>query len=231
MHPTLLKNHDRARNVRILMYVCIGLFVVEMLVIVNEIGILQGDDSFLDKPNEIAMHDFARAILAVGRLGLIILGAVFFVRWMARAFENYERAGGVSVFTKSAVQWAFFIPFVNFYKPYRVVNEFWQGMQDQIFKETGKLPDYKNWIIGSWWALWIIGSILSNISVRMSNTTSIDTLILSDYIEIVTNIIEIGAALLVIQFVGRYTLFEEEMSQLMMIQQLDGAGEGEEAPL
>ncbi|MEL6632630.1 MAG: hypothetical protein AAFQ83_14320, partial [Bacteroidota bacterium] len=91
MHPTLLKNHDRARNVRILMYVCIGLFVVEMLVIVNEIGILQGDDSFLDKPNEIAMHDFARAILAVGRLGLIILGAVFFVRWMARAFENYER--------------------------------------------------------------------------------------------------------------------------------------------
>ncbi|MEO0583314.1 MAG: DUF4328 domain-containing protein [Bacteroidota bacterium] len=229
MQSTLLENHDRARNVRIIMWLFLGLFLAELLVIINEISILNGNDSFLDAPYETEMHDIARAILAIGHFALLIMGAVFFVRWMARAFENYERAGGVSLFTKSAVQWAFFIPFINLFRPYKVVNEFWQGMQDQIFKETGKLPDYSNWLIGTWWALWIINNILSNISIRMTDTTSIDRLILSDYFELASGVVEVGAALLVIQFVGKYTLFEEEMSQLMMIQQLDGADEEENA--
>ncbi|MEM7659926.1 MAG: DUF4328 domain-containing protein [Bacteroidota bacterium] len=228
----LQPNADRARNASLLLLITAGVAVLDFPSIFWEISLLEQIQAG-EIPDEdiVNLQVGVRSLLALARFVLLILTAIFFVRWMVRAFQNHWAAGGTSAFTISQVQWAFFIPFVNLGRPYRVVQEFWHGMHQRVNGSLLNQSRFDSLVVGYWWAAWLLASIIANIAVRIGGD-GMDAAqsITGDYIELVSNVVEIPAALLAVYIIRNYTKLEQQMESFAMIDQVEGGPEEEELP-
>lgn len=124
----------------------------------------QGLDPFEDLG--LSSGVFSLAVLAVGlmQLGGLIASVVLVAMWTYRAMKNLHiiRAPGASMTPGWAVGW-YFIPIANLWKPF-------EGML-QIWRESHRLagrPEKVAAYVGCWWACWVGGGILSQISLRLT---------------------------------------------------------------
>jgi len=224
---SLLPNAERARTITLVFYLILGLCALELLVVGREVLIYldMQKDIYLDV-DAIEIHNTIRGLLAIARLVLLIIAAVFFVRWMVWAHHNYQAAGGQTIYTKSNVQWAFFIPFVNLAKPYRIVQEFWHGMFDKVRGRGATKSQLQQTVVGWWWGIWLTGNILGNISARTSGTgEDVSLALFSNYLEIASTLLEIPAALLAIFIIQGFTQLEAEYEAYVQIEELSEPNE------
>lgn len=67
-------------------------------------------------------------VVVVGTWSFLILGAIVFTRWLRFQFDN---AGAWTddrlPFSSSDAVWSFFIPFVNLYRPWQVMDALWKA--------------------------------------------------------------------------------------------------------
>jgi hypothetical protein len=96
---------------------------------ISQIHFLSGIGSYTDVNEETRWaHTFIRNALFVSRLALYTMIAVAFIAWLHRCRINV-RAFGCRRFRYPRI-WAiigFFIPILNFFRPYQVVSEVWRA--------------------------------------------------------------------------------------------------------
>ena len=103
---------------------------------------------------------------AIGGLAFLVMIATFicFVRWIVLAHRNLPALGARHIeFTPGwALGW-FFIPVMNWWKPYQAMKSLWQ-MRRHVHK-----PDVQDttWVLPTWWTLWLISSFIGGILFRM----------------------------------------------------------------
>lgn len=98
-------------------------------------------------------------------LGLLMLmSPLFFIIWFYLAYRNLERAGFDDLeYSPWAPLWVFFVPFLNLFRPYQIMQELWQGSQavargeytGQAWKEQGN-----SWLVTSWWGTFLMAGVL-----------------------------------------------------------------------
>lgn len=111
---------------------------------------------------------FALTVGGLGQFVTLIVTAVVFVVWFHRAAVNAQGFAGDPL--PHAPGWAiggFFVPIVNFIRPYQMAR--------QIEAASGGGVSA---VIGWWWALWIASNVIGNIEFRLPEDTSADTLLL-----------------------------------------------------
>jgi Domain of unknown function (DUF4328) len=124
--------------------------------------------------------------------------AIVWCVWQHRAQRNaIELAYGKLEFTPGwAVGW-WFVPFANLVKPFQTVRELWKashgGHNGQVVATWS--------VIGWWWALWLIASVLERLTVRVGSRNDLSDLIRSDTTEVVANGVMVVAAILAIMIV------------------------------
>ena len=98
----------------------------------------------------------------------IFTGVVFFI-WIYRVYGNLPALGARYLrFTPGwAVGW-FFIPFMNLFRPYQVVQEIWKASNpfyadDHSWKTTRSSP-----LIRWWWILFLISTISGSFVAKVS---------------------------------------------------------------
>ena len=217
----LLPNADRARVISLMLYLTIGLSVLSIFLIGREVLVFQNMQAgiYLEK-GAADFHNGLRALGAGARFVLLILSAVFFVRWMVRAHHNYQAAGGLTVFSKSTVQWAFFIPFVNLGRPYQVVREFWHGMFEKVRGFSFQESQFQQVVVGWWWVIWLISGSLGNVSRRIQDPGNMSMMVMSNYFEIAYNLAQIISGWLIIAVIKEFTQLEEESRSMQRIEDL-----------
>ena len=97
---------------------------------------------------------------------VIFIGSVVAVSmWIHRAHANLHESGMVVLnFTPGwAVGW-YFIPIANLFKPFQAMRELWTESHQIRDSFGAQLPG----MLGTWWACWIVGNILGNVSTRLS---------------------------------------------------------------
>ena len=106
--------------------------------------------------------------LAYGVAGLLqfvmlIASYVLVSMWTYRAMKNLHivREPGVEMSPGWAVGW-YFIPIANLWKPFEGMLQIWRDSHHMAGQDE-KVANYVGW----WWALWIIGNILANLSIRL----------------------------------------------------------------
>ncbi len=113
-------------------------------------------------------NDTRQGFIAIAYLVVFIITGIVFLKWIYRANVN-SRGFGATDMTHTpgwSVGW-FFVPILCLVRPYQAMKEVWQvskNPSDWSAQQGGT-------VLTAWWTLWIIASILGQISFRMSTDT------------------------------------------------------------
>ena len=111
---------------------------------------------------EGAALDRAEVWIALGQVLALLGTAVAFCMWLHRTYANLVSAGvsGLKYTARRSVE-AFFIPFVNLVRPYRVVDEVWlasRGLAAGSALLTSDRDRESDWAVGVWWVSMLLGN-------------------------------------------------------------------------
>lgn len=169
---------------------------------------VRGLDPFEDMG--ISSGLFSLAVLVVGlmQLGGLVASVVLVAMWTYRAMKNLHivRAPGVSMTPGWAVGW-YFIPIANLWKPF-------EGML-QIWRESHRLagrPEKVAAYVGWWWACWVGGGILSQISLRLTGFIEPEpTYEAGLVVAVVAGIVSVACGYLLLRMASQITSVQAEM--------------------
>jgi len=115
--------------------------------------------------DEFSTQDLVGLLISLPQLLVILLTGIIFLMWIHRANRNARRLGaqGMTFTPGWSVGW-YFIPIANLWKPYYAMKEIWQASTAPTSWPSQKPPS----LLSTWWTLWIVSNVLSNLSFRMS---------------------------------------------------------------
>jgi hypothetical protein len=142
--------------------ILVALCLAGRVVLGTVVNMNQGTLDTPGKPPDIA----AALALAAAGLGLVVsvIGAVvFFFMWIHRAHKNLPALGRQRMeFTPGTCIGWFFVPIANLWKPVQAVAEIWKA-SDPDGEDDWRAGAVTPWL-GIWWATWLIGNALENVS-------------------------------------------------------------------
>ena len=148
--------------------------------------------------------------------GTLVAAIVFFCMWLHRIVRNMPALGSPDPRWSPARAVVYcFIPFLNLVHPLWSVLDASRGADpsrrwlDRAARRTIRAPI----LLASWWALWLIGGYVSRIALRTNGTGG-------DILDMVANVIGIGAAVLCVLVIRDVTARQERKNQLIASGQL-----------
>lgn len=68
------------------------------------------------------------SVLAILAMSVYAVGAIFFLRWTYLAANNAQVLSPARLrFSRASAVWWWFVPFMNFWKPYQAMSEIWNA--------------------------------------------------------------------------------------------------------
>jgi hypothetical protein len=108
------------------------------------------------------------ALLTVGLVGILnaiisVAGGIFFLWWFYRAYKNLKTLGIALKSTPRRVIVNFFIPIINFWKPYFAAMEIWNKSDPSTLLATEQEGRHSqsSVIVKLWWITTLIGIFLT----------------------------------------------------------------------
>jgi hypothetical protein len=132
--------------------------------------------------------EMLNAVIGLGQSALFLAGFITFLVWINRANKNARALGaGWMRFTPGwSIGW-FFVPIMNLFRPYQVVQEIWRVSDPD--PEPG--PPTLAPMIGFWWVLHIVSGIASQASFRMSwRAKTLDEYVVAAWVSVVSDAID-----------------------------------------
>lgn len=87
---------------------------------------------------------------------VVIVTMIIFAVWIYMAGRNIAAAGFEDLdFTPASRIWWFVVPIAALFKPYQGMRELWNASHGSTAYSEG------HWLLGTWWALWIIDTGVS----------------------------------------------------------------------
>jgi Domain of unknown function (DUF4328) len=159
----------------------------------------------------VTLEAAAASDARVSTAGLLYLTSfvaalVVYLMWIYRAVSNLDavRTGvpiGPLRFSPGwAVGW-YFVPIMNLFRPFQVMRE--------LYRESN--PDHRSsWLIGAWWTLWIIATMLGPGVTGLFIDPTIETAIASDWRIIASEVVLVVDAVLIYLVIDRITSWQED---------------------
>jgi hypothetical protein len=192
----------RARRATIAAWIVIGftalLLVLEGGEAIGAIELATASDTIL----------FLYLAGGIGYTIAFIASVVLVAMWIHRAHANLHEAG-LSVDLDFTPGWAvgwYFIPIANLFKPYQAMRELWNASTTRGESFSASAPA----AINAWWATWIIGNIISNISTRMSLSADAEISALSATFGAISSLVIIPCAWLLIGLIRDITAAQRD---------------------
>jgi hypothetical protein len=161
---------------------------------------------YLENPTE----EEEVVLLTIGLVGILnaiisVAGGIFFLWWFYRAYKNLKTLGIALRSTPGRVVVNFFIPIINFWKPYFAAMEIWNKSDPNTLlaiEQEGR-PSQGSIIVKLWWITSLIGIFLTILeSVGFVITYALG------------NMVSIIAAILQIFMIKEISLRQETISKM-----------------
>lgn len=203
-------NRRRAQLAVIGLSICALISVMIIVITISAINLFQrlttGDFTMA----EVTAIDERLRTLALFEVGTYLVTAIIFLLWIYRAYQNHEQLSRRG--TEYSPNWAaggFFVPFLNWVRPYQVVREMWDetqvGPTDDVFAAT---PSHV--IIIVWWLSFLAMNFISRLySGVASAADSVTELTSAATVDILVQAVTILSALLAIRIVQTIGLYHE----------------------
>jgi Domain of unknown function (DUF4328) len=136
------------------------LAVVSSLLELNLVDRVAAGEAVTDA--ELDGNDSRQTAVEVLQFGALIACAVVFIRWLRAAYRNADVvAPGLRRYGHGWAIGAWFVPFLNLWRPKQIVNDVWRAGGSRGTSES--LP----WWLDVWWAGWIVSNIVTQVGVRL----------------------------------------------------------------
>lgn len=206
----LRPNEQRAKNTVTLLWIMLGLDAAALLsgyLQYDLLGRLAQGELFSD--DALDRNDVREQIIGAVYLIAYIITGVVFIQWFRRAYYNlHQRVTGLN----DSEGWAaggWFVPIMNLFKPYQIMRELYTRTSVLLGRQQvpHTPPDLR--ILGWWWALWVLSSVLGQITMRAGlRADTVDELMFSTLANMASSAIGIPLALLAIRVVKGYVAME-----------------------
>jgi len=138
-----------------------------------------------------------------------IISIIFFIRWFSRAYSNLHRKVTGLLYSKGWAIGCWFVPILNFYRPYRIMKELCRKTETLLSIEKPNLSE----TIDVWWFLFIVSAFVDRALSRFETETTIKQLMLYTTIYFFSSIINILYALITISIIKDYSKMESLLFQ------------------
>ncbi|MGA9941645.1 MAG: DUF4328 domain-containing protein [Nitrososphaeraceae archaeon] len=161
---------------------------------------------YLENPTE----EEEVVLLTIGLVGILnaiisVAGGIFFLWWFYRAYKNLKTLGIALKSTPRRVIVNFFIPIINFWKPYFAAMEIWNKSDPSTLLATEQegRTSQGSVIVKLWWITTLIGIFL----IVLESVGFVITYALG-------NMVSIIAAILQIFMIKEISLRQETISKM-----------------
>jgi Domain of unknown function (DUF4328) len=116
-------------------------------------------------PDQVVDDDPVQGIVGLLQSGLGLVTGITFLKWVYRAYKNIQGFGAENL--RYSPGWAvayYFMPVLSLFRPVQVMNEIWRASDDP--RDWRRRPG--SWLIGSWWALFLVYGLVTWISLRLA---------------------------------------------------------------
>lgn len=114
---------------------------------------------------EADANDARESLVGFVQLGIYIVTAIFFGRWIYVAATNIRSLGATRlVFTPGWAVGYYFIPIVNLWKPYQAMREIWNASHTP----TARSYERGNALLGFWWTFWVLSNVAGQVAFRIT---------------------------------------------------------------
>jgi hypothetical protein len=146
---------------RLVVIAILAVIILETLVVFGQLAEFAG---VVDIATGVDSLTLLVSLIYMAYLVAMLICIVLVCMWIHRAHANLHEGGieGLEFTPGWAVGW-YFIPFANLVKPYGAMRELWHASHGATGDFAAPAPS----LINYWWATWIAGNILSNISTQM----------------------------------------------------------------
>lgn len=115
---------------------------------------------------EIEANDAREGALGLLTMGLYFVTAIVFVTWFHRAYRNLDHFGHQREHGTGWAIGAWIAPIISLFRPYQMAREIWHASDPDRGSE--RAPASSPPLLGTWWALWIVGNVVGQIAFRLS---------------------------------------------------------------
>jgi len=195
-----------AKLVVILFYVLIAVELVSIGSSYLQVQLLEraAIDGISDE--EANANDVRQMIVGGVQLLLFVALGFSYLAWLRRSYRNQSALGAQGL--KYSPNWAtayWFIPIVNLFRPYQVTKEIYQTSDPNAEGTTWSFLPVSA-LLGWWWAAWIIASAAGRAASRSTRgEPTIEQLVTASWIDIVSSITSVIAAVLALMVVRKIT--------------------------
>lgn len=205
-------NSRRSKEVIIFFWIYIAVNIVSIVAKFYQFNLLEKIISNASVLNmeEVSRNDLIQQIVGILSFCVVILLAIFFIRWFRRAYYNlHELPADYASFQEGWAAGAWFVPFLNLVRPYQIMRETWEGTQQFL---AHRLTPQSSSIVILWWVVYLGSNIFSTISSRMlSEAADLESLRTSTQVFIISDFVSIGGAALGMILVSRMSRIENEL--------------------
>lgn len=220
---SLRPNQQRAKNAIILLWITLAMESISFISGYFQYDLLQlaanGGEFSMEEANA---NDVREQIIAIVGVIVFIISMITLIQWFRRAYYNLHLRVSNLSHSEGWAAGGWFVPIISLYRPYQIMKELYQETKMLLVKKGVVLSHYFNTsVLGWWWAFWVINSIMGQFLFRYSlRAESIDELITTTVVSMVTNVIGIPVALITIKVIRDYAALE---TMLVEVKNDDGS--------
>jgi hypothetical protein len=190
-----LPSGPRAQRLTIALYLCLAVSAAGAVSAFSQWNLLNKAMKGTPIPTAVALaNDSRHFTLVAALLVLVLVTGLLYFNWLYNSVRNVREVRGKAM--RATPGWAigyWFIPIVNFYRPYQTVRDLWERSSEGI--EVKEIPPP----IGLWWLTYFMGGVLESSGERLQ---TVELLRLSAGLEVGSKVLLVVAAYLLIRIVG-----------------------------
>jgi hypothetical protein len=157
-------------------------------------------------------------LLTMTELMLVVASYIVLIMWLRRAYYNLHQLPSINPeYSDGWAAGAWFVPFLNFVRPYTITKEVWRDTQRAAWGRIVQPGD----ILGWWWAAFMLKMIMGRITSKMGSNDGSDGVLHAD---LLPAMLDAGTQLLATAFtwyiIGRVAVFEDELAMRQQVNQL-----------
>jgi len=162
-------NAQRAKSVIVLLWILIVIQLISLVLLYLRYEYATSIRDFLPSFVFEIWDETVLATVVLNYLNVAVNIAVVvvFICWFRRAYYNLHLLTNKLSFSEGWAAGAWFVPFINLVRPYRIMKEMVEESQDLLVEH--KLDDYNDARVRRvimWWTFWIVNSIVSRFILR-----------------------------------------------------------------
>lgn len=158
----------------------------------------------------IDANDSREALIGLLYLVVYITSAITFIQWFRRAYYNLHQHVSTLAHPESWAAIGWFVPILCLFRPYQIMRELFRetrallGRREVVFQDPQRSA-----LTGWWWALWVLSSILGQLSFRVSmHAESIEGVRFATEVDMISSAVGVPLALLAVLVVKDYAAME-----------------------